>query len=164
MLFIRELEISNYYKLSMEDSKLCSDKYLVEKLKEVWKEVDIDGSGSLDTIELLTFMELIGFNGIGIELLMEVADENGDGNMDFGEMCDLLGIKCDREDWPECEEDEEDNEDDISRYPSTFSNLFSRGPSLESFKQSLKSKFASAQASRDNLIGNNNIKSNENLV
>mmetsp|Transcript_25813 Transcript_25813/g.21682 ORF Transcript_25813/g.21682 Transcript_25813/m.21682 type:complete len:84 (+) Transcript_25813:5-256(+) len=80
------------------ESRLVSDKYLVIKLKEVWKEVDIDGSGCLDTIELLTFMELIGFNGIGIELLMEVADENGDGNMDFGEMCELLGLKCSLED------------------------------------------------------------------
>ena len=77
----------------LEDT-LGSESQSRKRIKEVFEEIDRDGSSSIDKRELKKAMEVLGLNlrSAEIDALFERFDESGDGSIDYGEYLELLGF------------------------------------------------------------------------
>jgi MIP family channel proteins len=71
-----------------------------EYMKSYFDELDVDGSGSLDFMEVKKALKKAGkYAGEGqIQLLLEAADMNGDGTLDFEEFKILMSMPPEKDD------------------------------------------------------------------
>jgi len=67
----------------------------VQEFKDVFKQFDADNSGTIDTQELHTVMNQMGYNPTDDELqkMMAEVDENASGSIDFSEFLALMSPK-----------------------------------------------------------------------
>mmetsp|Transcript_33054 Transcript_33054/g.27972 ORF Transcript_33054/g.27972 Transcript_33054/m.27972 type:complete len:131 (-) Transcript_33054:102-494(-) len=70
---------------------MLNNSQLKAKLHYIFNDFDEENTGRLNQDELLEFMELIGFRGINVELLIEAAglDEN---EISFEDLSDFFGL------------------------------------------------------------------------
>ena len=66
-----------------------------EELKQIFRMFDLNGDGLITKQELKQGLHKLGerLNDVEIDALMEEADIDGDGNIDYGEFVELIGKK-----------------------------------------------------------------------
>jgi len=77
----------------LEDN-LGSEAQSRKRIKEVFEEIDRDGSSSIDKRELRKAMEILDLKlrPADIDALFDRFDSSGDGHIDYGEFLKLLGF------------------------------------------------------------------------
>ena len=59
-------------------------------LRELFTQIDADGSGTLDKEELMAYNVQLGLSPDLVQTIFEEGDEDGDGEIDFDEFCHLF--------------------------------------------------------------------------
>jgi calmodulin len=81
--------------LEMMARRLGTDNNQGEELRQAFKVFDKDGDGFITAVELKLVMKQLGEDLSDEQLadMMREADNNGDGRIDFGEFCKMMGGK-----------------------------------------------------------------------
>ena len=71
----------------------------IERLKAAFDNIDADGSGSIDESELTDLLVSLGKDPTGHEVqsMMQLADKDGNGTIEFDEFCALYGKQLAKE-------------------------------------------------------------------
>ena len=71
-----------------DTSKLNQEEILM--LRELFSQIDVDGSNSLSASELLQFGDQLGLSKVQVMQMLAEGDDDGDGEIDFEEFCLLM--------------------------------------------------------------------------
>ena len=76
----------------------------IDELKEAFSYFDKDGDGTITIKEIGLTMRSLGLNPTDAELhdILLALDEDGDGEIDFGEFLTLMALKMDQSDSEIC--------------------------------------------------------------
>ena len=64
-------------------------------LRELFSQIDVDGSNSLSATELLQFGDQLGLSKVQVNQMLAEGDDDGDGEIDFEELVGALRVIVD---------------------------------------------------------------------